>query len=56
MVIGLVGPFGSGCSYIARKILEEEFGYIYISLSDILREEYYTENQLTPDTSITLFN
>ena len=53
MIIGLVGPFGSGCSYIARKILEEEFGYIYISLSDILREEYYTKNQLTPDTGVS---
>lgn len=36
IIIGLTGPFGSGCSYIARNILEK-MGYEYISLSDILR-------------------
>lgn len=36
-IIGLTGPFGSGCSYIAKKILLEK-GYEYISLSDILKE------------------
>ncbi|MCM1043934.1 MAG: deaminase [Candidatus Gastranaerophilales bacterium] len=39
-IIGLVGPFGSGCTYVAKEILEKELGYRYISLSDILREEY----------------
>ncbi len=38
-VIGLVGPFGSGCTYVA-KILEEKHSYKYISLSDILRDKY----------------
>ena len=38
IVIGLTGPFGSGCSYIAKNILEGK-GYKYISLSDILRHE-----------------
>lgn len=38
-VIGLVGPFGSGCSYVAKKIVENH-DYEYLSLSDILREEY----------------
>ena len=37
IIIGMTGPFGSGCTYISRKILEE-MGYTYISLSDILRE------------------
>lgn len=38
-VIGLVGPFGSGCTCVA-KILEEKHSYKYISLSDILRDKY----------------
>ena len=37
IVIGMTGPFGSGCTYIAKKILIK-LGYEYISLSDILRE------------------
>ena len=36
-IIGLTGPFGSGCSYIAEKIISAN-GYQIISLSDILRE------------------
>lgn len=38
IVIGLTGPFGSGCSYVAKEILVEN-GYEYISLSDLLRKE-----------------
>ncbi len=38
IVIGLTGPFGSGCSYLAREHIVP-CGYEYISLSDILREE-----------------
>ena len=41
-VVGLVGPFGSGCSYVARKIVDNH-GYEYLSLSDVLREEYKNE-------------
>lgn len=41
-VVGLVGPFGSGCSYVAKKIVENH-GYEYLSLSDVLREEYKKE-------------
>ena len=52
IIVGLVGPFGSGCSFIARKILEEEFGYYYISLSDVLREDYWNTNGLKPGTKI----
>lgn len=39
-IIGLVGPFGCGCSYVGHTILENGLGYYYISLSEILREEY----------------
>ena len=38
IVIGLTGPFGSGCSYIAHSFFEAS-GYRYLSLSDILREQ-----------------
>lgn len=38
-IIGMTGPFGSGCSYIANEIIVKE-GYKYISLSAILRSEY----------------
>lgn len=38
IIIGLTGPFGSGCSYVAKEILVNA-GYEYISLSDILRKE-----------------
>ncbi len=41
-VIGLVGPFGSGCSYVAKKI-SDNYGYVLLSLSGILREEYKKE-------------
>lgn len=43
IIIGLTGPFGSGCSYIAQKILIGA-GYEYISLSEILREEINDTN------------
>lgn len=36
-IIGLTGPFGSGCTYIAHNFFEAA-GYNYISLSDILRD------------------
>ena len=36
-IIGMTGPFGSGCTYISKTILNK-LGYEYISLSEILRE------------------
>lgn len=39
VIIGMTGPFGSGCSYIAKEILVKK-GYKYISLSAILKKEY----------------
>lgn len=41
-IIGLVGPFGSGCSYVAEKIADI-FGYEILSLSDVLRNEFKLE-------------
>ena len=38
IVIGLTGPFGSGCTYVAKEVLVEK-DYEYISLSDLLRKE-----------------
>lgn len=38
IVIGMTGPFGSGCSYIAKNILSK-MGYEYVSLSQILKDE-----------------
>lgn len=37
IIIGMTGPFGSGCTYISKKIMEG-LGYSYISLSEILKE------------------
>lgn len=39
IILGMTGPFGSGCSYIAKEILAKK-GYKYISLSTILKKEY----------------
>lgn len=45
IVIGLTGPFGSGCTYVAKEILLGK-GYEYISLSELLRKEI-NDNTLT---------
>ncbi len=45
IIIGLTGPFGSGCSYVA-EILGTK-GYEYISLSDILRKQCDPNNKRT---------
>lgn len=41
-VIGLVGPFGSGCSTVAKIIKGK--GYNLLSLSNILKEKYEIEH------------
>lgn len=46
IIIGMTGPFGSGCSYIAKEILEKK-GYKYISLSQILKESLGTSMSAT---------
>lgn len=43
IIIGLTGPFGSGCSYVAKEILEQN-GYEYISLSEILKNNLKNKN------------
>lgn len=40
-ILGLTGAFGSGCTEITNKFIVTK-GFEYISLSDILREEYKT--------------
>jgi deoxycytidylate deaminase/cytidylate kinase len=39
LVIGLTGPFGSGCSTLAR-VLEQNYGFKVYSLSKTLRKEW----------------
>ncbi len=39
IIIGFVGSFGSGCSFLSERYIVQN-GYKYISLSEILREEY----------------
>jgi len=46
-IIGITGTFGSGCTFIAKSYIENA-GYAYISLSDILRNEYSSQY---PDNS-----
>ncbi len=42
-IVGLTGSFGSGCTYVADRILVESKGYRKLSLSDTLRELYEQE-------------
>lgn len=46
-VYAMVGSFGSGCSYIANRILVQRHGFHKVSLSDILREELRREAEIT---------
>lgn len=42
-IIGLTGSFGSGCTYIAEKVLSSK-GYEHLSLSkDVLRPMFQEE-------------
>jgi len=41
-IIGLVGPFGSGCSTVS-KIIESDCGYCRLSLSDIVKNLFSKE-------------
>jgi hypothetical protein len=38
IIIGLTGPFGSGCGAM-REILEEDFGFKPFKISEDIREE-----------------
>jgi deoxycytidylate deaminase len=42
-IIGLVGSFGSGCTFIANNFLIPK-GYGYLSLSSILKDKYLEKN------------
>jgi deoxycytidylate deaminase len=46
-VIGLTGPFGSGCSETA-KILKERHEYADVRLSDVLRDEWVIQHPGVP--------
>jgi deoxycytidylate deaminase/dephospho-CoA kinase len=46
--IGLTGPFGSGCSYVAEHILGEFLQFKTVKLSSILRTAWYTEGHEQP--------
>lgn len=39
IIIGLTGPFGSGCTYVAKEFIEK-LGYKYLSLSSVLKQEF----------------
>jgi len=45
IVIGLTGPFGSGCSTL-RKVLTENFDFIPFAISDDIRAEVQAEGRL----------
>ncbi|KKK69848.1 hypothetical protein LCGC14_2929930, partial [marine sediment metagenome] len=49
-IIGLTGSFGSGCTYVAKKVFEKR-GYKYISLSDALRSSYRRAGKGNPNTA-----
>lgn len=44
VIIGLTGPFGSGCSYVAKNHIEK-YGYKYLSLSSVLKEEFQKQGK-----------
>lgn len=46
IIIGMTGPFGSGCTYIAKTFLESA-GYRYLSLSEILKNEFHDADTLS---------
>lgn len=47
LVLGVTGPFGSGCSTVARLLEGEEFGFRLIRLSDVLRKAAPKEKKTT---------
>jgi len=44
IVLGLTGPFGSGCSTLA-KVLKQDHKFETFCLSDFVREKWHAENQ-----------
>jgi deoxycytidylate deaminase len=46
LVLGLTGSFGSGCTTIAEKFIKPR-GYKYISLSELLKDNYRNETGKT---------
>lgn len=54
IIIGMTGPFGSGCTYIAENILVPK-GYRYLSLSQILRDSLPKDSSPPTRTSLQDF-
>jgi deoxycytidylate deaminase/dephospho-CoA kinase len=46
LVIGLTGPFGSGCSAMLNVLEQEEFDFVPFKISDDIRDELQKNNQL----------
>jgi dephospho-CoA kinase len=46
LVIGLTGPFGSGCSKMREVLVEKDFAFRPFKISDDIREELKSENGL----------
>ena len=46
LVIGLTGPFGSGCSKMREVLTQQEFGFRPFKISDDIREELRNEGKL----------
>jgi deoxycytidylate deaminase len=46
LVIGLTGPFGSGCSDMLSVLKKEEFGFVPFKISDDIRDELRSSNKL----------
>jgi deoxycytidylate deaminase/dephospho-CoA kinase len=46
LVIGLTGPFGSGCSAMLSVLKQEEFDFVPFKISDDIRDELQKSNQL----------
>ena len=51
-IIGLTGSFGSGCTYIAKNILQPKPNeYKFLSLSDLLKQKYEEDTGNNPENA-----
>lgn len=46
LVIGLTGPFGSGCSKMREVLAQEDFGFRPFKISEDIRGELESTNKL----------
>lgn len=52
IVIGLTGPFGSGCSTLA-KVLKKDYNFVVICLSDLVRLQWAYKNRMNFEDAFT---